>query len=148
MDNPRQKHWQDQTDNAYHDNYQEINSKSTYWDHMSSKAPYGRNAWGEPNESPRANPDILEESFEEGETQPSGPRIILNEALALLTARQMKIWNLYYKDDFTEEEIAEQLGIVHSTVSRSLKASLKKVSEYCETNKFRLGGDNECGEIG
>lgn len=144
----RRVKWQDGGTDPYQDDYKEF-SGASYWDWMNSKSPYGRDEDGMPHESLSANPDALAEDFEESVPQPSGEQILLDEALKLLTTKQRIIWDLYYKQEHTEEEIADQIGIAHQTVSKQLNAALKKIVTYCDANKGRLRGcDDECGEIG
>ena len=50
------------------------------------------------------------------------------ERMARLTEKQREVYEMYYEENYTEEEIAEILGVAHQTVSRYLKR-ISKVLE-------------------
>ncbi len=48
----------------------------------------------------------------------------------LLTKRQREICSLYYEEDFSYSEIAEELSISRAAVQDSLKKSLNQLQKY------------------
>lgn len=48
----------------------------------------------------------------------------------LLTERQREICSLYYEEDFSYSEIAEELSISRAAVQDSLKKSLNQLQKY------------------
>ena len=48
----------------------------------------------------------------------------------LLTKRQREICSLYYEEDFSYSEIAEELSISRAAVQDSLKKSLNQLQQY------------------
>ena len=52
------------------------------------------------------------------------------EMLEALTDKQRKVFLLYYKEGYTQQQIAEMLGCVVSMVNKHLNASLKKIKNY------------------
>jgi len=57
-------------------------------------------------------------------------RLCLEEALSMLTPRYRECLVLYHRDDFSQVEIAAQLGIQKSTVSTNLMQARIKFREY------------------
>jgi len=49
------------------------------------------------------------------------------EMLAAMTDKQREVFLLYYKDGYTQQQIADMLGCVVSMVNKHLSASLKKI---------------------
>lgn len=59
-------------------------------------------------------------------------KIAVSVAIKTLTPKQKKIFELYYTGNFTITEIASKLGISKQAVSKSIKTSLKKVSNISQ----------------
>jgi RNA polymerase sigma factor (sigma-70 family) len=53
----------------------------------------------------------------------------LPKAMAKLTSRQREVVIMYFWHDMTQQEIAEELGIDQSVVSRTIGYSLKKLKK-------------------
>ena len=51
---------------------------------------------------------------------------------SLLTDKEKEIFNLYYEEDLTLEEISDNLGITKSAVSKTLKVTEKKLLNFEE----------------
>jgi len=56
------------------------------------------------------------------------------ERCAALSEKQREVYQLYYVDSFTQEEIAETLGISQQAVNYRLESVRKKIAEYYERN--------------
>lgn len=50
----------------------------------------------------------------------------------LLTEKQQDVMNLYYKEDFSLSEIAEEMGISRAAVNDHLKRSVQILKDYEE----------------
>ena len=50
--------------------------------------------------------------------------------LAAMTDKQRKVFLLYYKEAYTQQQIADMLGCVVSMVNKHLKASLKRIKKF------------------
>ncbi|MCR0246111.1 YlxM family DNA-binding protein [[Clostridium] innocuum] len=55
---------------------------------------------------------------------------LLDAYEGLLTEKQQEILNLYYKEDFSFSEIAENLGISRAAVNDHIKRSTHILTEY------------------
>lgn len=55
---------------------------------------------------------------------------LIDEYEKLLTVKQQDILNMYYKEDFSISEIAENLNITRSAVGDSLKKTQKILEDY------------------
>ena len=53
-----------------------------------------------------------------------------NEMLEVLTDKQRTAFRLYYKEGYTQQQIAEMMGCVVSMVNKHLSVSLKKLNKY------------------
>ena len=56
------------------------------------------------------------------------------ERCADLTEKQQEVYRYYYEEEYTQEEIADMLGISHQAVCERLESVRKKISEYYENN--------------
>ena len=56
------------------------------------------------------------------------------ERCADLSDKQREVYEMYYVDSFTQEEIAETLGISQQAVNYRLESVRKKIAEYYERN--------------
>ena len=54
----------------------------------------------------------------------------IREMLGAMTDKQREVFVLYYRDGFTQQEIAEMLGCVVSMVHKHLSFTLKKVKKF------------------
>ena len=54
------------------------------------------------------------------------------ERCASLSDKQREVYQLYYVDNFTQEEIAETLGITQQAVNDRLESARKKITDYYE----------------
>ena len=52
------------------------------------------------------------------------------QQMAAMTDKQREVFLLYYKDGYTQQQIAEMLGCVVSMVNKHLNASLKKLNKF------------------
>ena len=52
------------------------------------------------------------------------------EMLAAMTDKQREVFLLYYKEGYTQQQIADMLGCVVSMVNKHLKASLKRIKKF------------------
>ena len=50
--------------------------------------------------------------------------------LAAMTDKQREVFLLYYKEGYTQQQIADMLGCVVSMVNKHLKASLKRIKKF------------------
>ena len=57
------------------------------------------------------------------------------ERCADLTEKQREVYRYYYEEEYTQEEIADMLGISHQAVCERLECVRKKISEYYEKNR-------------
>ena len=57
------------------------------------------------------------------------------ERCADLTEKQREVYRYYYEEEYTQEEIADMLGISHQAVCERLESVRKKIAEYYENNK-------------
>lgn len=57
------------------------------------------------------------------------------ERCADLTEKQWEVYRYYYEEEYTQEEIADMLGISHQAVCERLECVRKKISEYYEKNR-------------
>jgi RNA polymerase sigma factor (sigma-70 family) len=73
-----------------------------------------------------------------GPAQPSGERILLEEALKLLTEKQRYIWELAMVKALSYEQIGACMAISKQTVHEQLASSKKKVAEYLDANRDRI----------
>ena len=53
-----------------------------------------------------------------------------NEMLEVLTDKQRTAFHLYYKEGYTQQQIAEMMGCVVSMVNKHLSVSLKKINKF------------------
>lgn len=53
-----------------------------------------------------------------------------NEMLEVLTDKQREAFRLYYKEGYTQQQIAEMMGCVVSMVNKHLSVSLKKLNKF------------------
>ena len=53
-----------------------------------------------------------------------------NEMLEVLTDKQRTVFRLYYKEGYTQQQIAEMMGCVVSMVNKHLSVSLKKLNKF------------------
>ena len=51
-----------------------------------------------------------------------------------LTEKQREVYRYYYEEEYTQEEIADMLGISHQAVCERLESVRKKIAEYYENN--------------
>ena len=65
---------------------------------------------------------------------------------ALLTDKEKEIFNLYYEEDLTLEEISDNLHITKSAVSKTLKVTEKKLLNF-EAKLHKLELKNELKSI-
>ena len=56
------------------------------------------------------------------------------ERCADLTEKQQEVYRYYYEEEYTQEEIADMLGISHQAVCERLESVRKKIAEYYENN--------------
>ena len=56
------------------------------------------------------------------------------ERCAGLSDKQQEVYQLYYVDNFTQEEIADMLGISQQAVNYRLESVRKKIADYYERN--------------
>ena len=56
------------------------------------------------------------------------------ERCADLTEKQREVYRYYYEEEYTQEEIADILGISHQAVCERLASVRKKIAEYYENN--------------
>lgn len=77
-------------------------------------------------------------AYDHGDMAAVDIRLDLERAieLARLTDRQKQILDLIYNHDMKVEEIAEQLGVNASTVSRTRKAALAKIAAVYRSWKY------------
>lgn len=54
----------------------------------------------------------------------------VSERLGVMTETQRRVFIAYYRDGMTQEQIGEELGVAHQTVSRHLKAAEKKMANF------------------
>lgn len=54
----------------------------------------------------------------------------VSERLGVMTETQRRVFIAYYRDGMTQEEIGDELGIAHQTVSKHLKAAEKKMANF------------------
>ena len=52
------------------------------------------------------------------------------EMLDAMTDKQREVFLLYYKDGYTQQQIADMLGIARTTVIHHLEGSIKKIKKY------------------
>lgn len=52
------------------------------------------------------------------------------EMLAAMTDKQREVFLLYYKDGYTQQQIADMLGIARTTVIHHLEGSVKKIKNF------------------
>jgi RNA polymerase sigma-70 factor (sigma-E family) len=67
-------------------------------------------------------------------------RIVVRDAMALLTRRQRTVIVLRYFDDLTERETAEVMGVAIGTVKSQASAALRRLREHDGLDALR-GGD-------
>ena len=65
---------------------------------------------------------------------------------SLLTEKEKEIFNLYYEEDLTLEEISDNLGITISAVSKTLKVTEKNLLNF-EAKLHKLELKNELKKI-
>lgn len=100
---------------------------SPYWAWMEKNGP--QNEDGEIIEFPKANPDSLGE-LEPGQTAPVQNNMELRgEMQAALTDKQWAIIERVL-DGFSQIEIARELGLNQSQVSKTIKISYEKIRKY------------------
>lgn len=57
------------------------------------------------------------------------------ERCADLTEKQREVYRYYYEEEYTQEEIADILGISHQAVCERLESVRKKIAEYYDNNR-------------
>lgn len=57
------------------------------------------------------------------------------ERCADLTEKQREVYRYYYEEEYTQEEIADMLGISHQAVCDRLESVRKKIAEYYDNNR-------------
>ncbi len=122
-------------------------SKTTYWDWAA------KNNWTEAErddegfssnrrpESCRANPDILPEGnpFERGSNSTLAMQILCN-AVDRLVPRQKLAYIKVIREEKTEQEAADEMGIAHQNVHKLLMRAQIRITEYCRKRMGEFNG--------
>lgn len=129
--------------NLHAERYQErVGKDYVAWEFMNRSNVQDENDFN--SEPIEANPDQLSDEAEkpfghsQGHAQPPGERILLDEVLATLTAKQREVWESVMVKEIGQKEVAEEMGINQQMVSQHLVAARKKVVAYLEANKSRI----------
>lgn len=135
------------TANYRAERYKEIVSKSyTQW--AAGNTPNGFDEDGSPVDvfDPNA---ASEENYEspfgpaDGEAHPSGERILMEQALALLTEKQRYIWDLVMVKALPQDQVADFMNVSQQMISKQVAYSKKKVMSFLEENKSRVKADDD-----
>ena len=126
----RKVRWQDGTTDPYADNYKEIITKKTYWEHEQDRQPL--DSEGFMVERSTANPDVLSEDAVEfgGEAYPPMELRLMHLAIDKLTGRQREAFELIYRQGLTEKEAAKKLGISQPSLHRLAAKAMANVRKY------------------
>ena len=62
--------------------------------------------------------------------------------LAAMTDKQREVFLLYYKEGYTQQQIADMLGIARTTVIHHLEGSVKKIKIFLRYGQNRLSHDS------
>lgn len=98
--------------------------QSAYWDNVAS-----RNASGEAQEHPCANPDVLPETEI---AAPSTPQLIFGEAVEHLQGRQREVYILTMREGKSLAEAAEVLKMAKGTAQKYKERAIKFIEKWCE----------------
>lgn len=101
-------------------------------------------------ETASANPDVLGEADSINNHYKRGPKEkralqLMDRAVDLLNDQQRKAYIGYYRDNKSEKEIGDDLGIKQQSVSELLRRALVSIADFCERNGHDLamgGGDD------
>ena len=117
-----------------------MQGSQTYWDWTQNHHPFS--ADGEVRESIEANPDLLAEgksvTSQRGPKERKAMEILESAVNEALTDRQHQVWVLYYRDQLTQEDIAEKMGISQPAVYDLLRRAYDNVVDYCEAHNTDL----------
>lgn len=111
-----------------HDCKDASGGSSPYWEYTARSAREE-----EDTEDPRANPDMVAEGtgfFGSGEM--TQPQFIFGEAVEHLQGRQKEAWMLVMREQLTEQEAAEVMGVRQQVVATYLKRATKFITRWCE----------------
>lgn len=106
----------------------------SYWDWMHSTRPLGGRLDHDGDlitpELNAANPDNLIETGLKNSGVSGQQHIWMSEAFATLTPLQQKVWTAVQREQRSQVELANELGISRQAVSQALSASITKVTDY------------------
>lgn len=117
----------------------DIDSGKRYWDFVNlSKGATDEDA---PKEDVRANPDSLAENaldiFKRG-AQSTKASQLLDRAVDSLLAHQRDIYIACYRDQESQEDVAQHYGISQPAVAQALKRALNNIAKYCHEHEAEL----------
>lgn len=84
-------------------------------------------SFSEEGESVLGNPDLLPEQS----NSPSSPQLLMGEAIEHLQGRQKEVYIAIMRDDKSQAETAELLGVGRTTVQVHLDRAIAFITEYC-----------------
>lgn len=128
--------WQDGTYDPYHDQYKEIVTKKSYWNW--AEGNMAMNKEGLSLEDPQANSDVLSDEFsvwQGGEAYPPEGLQRLERALMELTEKQRYVFEQVYKNQRSQQELAEELGVSKAAVNELVTKAMKKVQAHFNVEK-------------
>jgi DNA-directed RNA polymerase specialized sigma24 family protein len=101
--------------------------QSAYWDDVETNR--GNKEQGDAREHLQANPDALPETEI---AAPSTPQLLMGEAIEHLQGRQREVYILLMRENKSQEETAEILGIGRTAVQSYKNRAVKFITQYCK----------------
>lgn len=99
------------------------------------------------SQTKRENPDIMRmEKYDKACEQPAPERLLLREAVKHLKLSQIKVWELWNYDRFTQVEIGKKLRITQQAVGQRIATIEKAIARYCKEHKEVYKAIKEAGE--
>lgn len=92
-----------------------------------------KNAANKTGEDYRANPDGLEDGAQLwGNSEITNPQRIMGEAIEHLQGRQKEVYYLIMREQMSEVEVAELMGITQQAVNTYKMRAIKFITTYCQ----------------